>query len=249
MSWERDMTMSRRGFGEVITGVALLSVASGISGQTLRLPRTVAGIRVPDSALAKSAAELAWAASPEYLYNHCMRTFVFASLIYARAGTKYDEELVFIASILHDLGLVPEFMSPDDRFDIDGANAAEKFLKQHNVPRERSDIVWEAIALHAGGGPVAQRRGPEVAAVGLGAVIDIQGARITDFSRDELRQVLDAYPRLGLKKKFVQSIVELCRRKPAAQLGHFTAEIGRAHIPNFACPTIESTINAAPFAD
>jgi hypothetical protein len=231
----------------------LSSMASGASTrtsiQTLHLPRAVAGVRIPDSALAKSAAQLAWAVSPRYLYNHCMRTFVFASLIYARAGTTHDEELVFVASILHDLGLVPGFMSPEERFDIDGANAAEKFLKERNVPRERRDLVWEAIALHAGGNAVAQRRGPEVAAVGLGAAIDVQGARIADFSRDELRQVLHAYPRLGLKKKFVQSIVELCRRKPAAQLGHFTAEIGRAHIRNFACPTIESTIMAAPFAD
>lgn len=157
--------------------------------------------------------------------------------------------LIFIASLLHDLGLVPEFMSPDERFDVDGANAAEKFLQQHKVPRERSDLVWEAIALHAGGAAVARRRGPEVAAVGLGAALDVQGVGIADFSAAELREILDAYPRLGLKQQFVQSIVELCRRKPAAQLGHFTAEIGRAHIREFACPTIESTIMVAPYAD
>lgn len=241
--------MSRRDFGHVAAGVVLSSAASRIGAKALQLPRAVAGVRIPDSMLAKSAAELAWAASPEYLYNHCMRTFVFASLIYAKEGTKFDEELVFIASILHDLGLMPEFMSPDDRFDIDGANAAEKFLQQHKVPRGRSDRVWEAIALHAGGAAVARRRGPEVAAVGLGAAIDVQGFRIAAFNTDELRQVLDAYPRLGLKKKFIQTIVELCRRKPLAQLGHFTAEIGRAHIRDFACPTIEATIMAAPYSE
>jgi hypothetical protein len=224
-------------------------MASTIGSKTLLLPPSVAGVRVPDSALAKAAAQLSWSVSPEYLFNHCMRTFVFASALYAKAGSKCDEELIFIASLLHDLGLVPEFMSEDERFDVDGANAAEKFLQKHNVPRERSDVVWEAIALHAGGAAVARRRGPEVAAVGLGAMLDVQGVGITNFSAGELREILDAYPRLGLKKQFVQSIVELCRRKPAAQLGHFTAEIGRAHIREFACPTIESTIMAAPYAD
>jgi hypothetical protein len=224
-------------------------MGSTSGAKTLLLPPSVAGVRIPDSVLAKTAAQLAWSVSPEYLFNHCVRTFLFASLIYAKAGTRCDEELVFIASVLHDLGLVPEFMSPDEKFDIDGANAAEKFLQEHNVPRERSDKVWEAIALHAGGGAVARRRGAEVAAVGLGAVIDVQGVGIADFSAAELREILEAYPRLGLKKQFVQSIVELCRRKPAAQIGHFTAEIGRAHIRDFSCPTIESTIMAAPYAD
>lgn len=241
--------MSRREFGQSVAGAAISSVGTTNGAKTLLLPPSVAGVRIPDSALARAAAELAWASFPEYLYNHCMRTFVFASLIYAKAGTKCDQEIIFIASILHDLGLVPQFMSPDERFDLDGANAAEKFLQKHAVPRERSDKVWEAIALHAGGTAVARRRGPEVAAVGLGAAIDVQGIGIADFSAEELREVLDTYPRLGLKQHFVQSIVELCRRKPAAQLGHFTAEIGRTHIRDFVCPTIESTIIAAPYAD
>ena len=243
------MTIARGNLEAVFAEFALMASAARARGDVLRLPLSVAGIRLPDSALAKSAAELAWIASPEYLYNHCMRTFVFASLIYAKAGTQCDEELVFVASILHDLGLVPEFMTPDARFEVDGADAAEQFLMKHDVPRERRDAVWEAIALHAGGAAVAQRRGPEVAAVGLGAALDVQGVRVDELSRDELRQVLEEYPRLGMKKNFIQAFVDLGRWKPAAQIGQFTAEICRAHIPNFACPTVESTIHAAPFAE
>ena len=243
------MTIGRRDLGTVFAEFAAMASAAKASGHVLRLPRSVAGIRVPDSGLAKSAAELAWIASPEYLYNHCMRTFVFASLLYAKAGTRCDEELVFVASILHDLGLVPEFMTPDARFEVDGADAAEQFLARHHVPRERRDSVWDAIALHAGGAAVAQRRGPEVAAVGIGAALDVQGVRVDELSPDDLRQVLEEYPRMGMKKNFIQSFVDLGRWKPAAQIGQFTAEICRAHIPNFACPTVESTIEAAPFAE
>jgi hypothetical protein len=213
--------------------------------EPLNLAKQVAGVRIPDSSLAIAAAQLAWSASPRFLHGHCMRTFVFASMVYTKAGLQYDDELVFIGSLLHDLGLVPEFMSSGARFEIDGADAAETFLKHHNVAKDRIDIVWDAIALHTSGGAAARRRGPETAAVGLGAAMDVLGIGIQNIPADRLREVLEAYPRAGFKTSMIASFVDLCRRKPMAQVAQFTAEIGHEHIPGFACPSFTSVMKEA----
>lgn len=231
---------------------ALLGAAPLVIGATapaLRLPKAIAGVTIPDTKFCQSAAELAFSASPAFLYNHCMRTFVFAAAVYDKAETRYDSELVFAASILHDLGLVPEFMSPNERFEVDSANAADAFMRKHDIAKERRDIVWEAIYLHTGGRALAARRGSEVAAVGIGAAMDIGGLGLAGLPSDRIRQLLSEYPRLGFKRSMVEALVDLCRRKPMAQVGQFTAEIGRAHIHDFKCPTFEQLIMRAPFEE
>lgn len=213
-----------------------------------QLPKSIAGVAVPDTALALAAAELAASVSPRFLYNHCARTYVFSGLLFEKLGAKYDRELAFIASMLHDLGLVDEFMTPAGRFEVDGADAAVRFLRERDVAPERADIVWDAIALHTSIG-ITDRKAPEIAAVHIGAGLDVVGLSLDQISREALEQVLDALPRLGFKEAFTDLFVALCRKKPAAQVGQFTADFGRRHIDGFACPTIEDLMHASPLAD
>lgn len=218
-------------------------------GASLRpLPKSIAGIPVPDSKLAQAAAALVFSASPELLYNHCMRTYVFAGLLLGTMDTKFDQELAFVGSALHDLGLLDAFMSPTERFEIDGADAAMKFMNDWCVPRERAEIVWDAIALHTNMG-IATRKAPEIAAVSLGAAMDAGGLGLEKLQPASVAEVILTFPRLGFKEDAVQRMTALCEKKPFAQLLHPFAEVGRRHIPNFALPTIEDLILGAPFAE
>jgi hypothetical protein len=54
------------------------------------------------------------------------------------------------------LGLTEPYRSSDERFEVDGANAARRFLQQHGVPEAAIDIVWDAIALHTTPGITAR---------------------------------------------------------------------------------------------
>jgi hypothetical protein len=210
------------------------------------LPRAVAGITIPDSALAVAAAELAYRASPPNLYNHVIRTYLFAGLLFGKLGKAYDAELVFVGSALHDLGLLDEYMSPTQRFELDGADAAMKFLTERGVAEARASVVWDAIALHTNG-TIAARKAPEIAMVSAGAIMDAAGLNLDQVSPDSVAQVLDAYPRLGFKDAAIQTMLHLCEKKPLGQLLHPFAEVGRRHLPNFSCPTIEDLMLAAPF--
>ena len=124
--------------------------------------KSVAGVTIPDSALCKAAVDLLESSSPEFLCTHCLRTYIFGNLAVRSIGRSVaDEEAAFCAAALHDLGLVPAYRH-DNRFEVDGADAARQFCSKHQVPPERADLVWEAIALHTSVG-IATRRSDEIA--------------------------------------------------------------------------------------
>lgn len=212
------------------------------------LPSSVAGVPIPDSRLARAAATLAYAASPAHLYNHVMRTYVFAALLFDRRGATYDRELVFVSCALHDLGLLEAYMSPTERFEVDGADAARRFLERRHVPPRRVELVWDAIALHTNSG-IAARKAPEIAMVSLGAAMDASGLNLDQIPQTALDAVLDTFPRLGFKQAAIQTILSLCEQKPFAQLMHPFAEVGRRHLAGFPVPTVEDLMLAAPFAE
>jgi hypothetical protein len=212
------------------------------------LPLSVAGVPIPDSRLARSAATLAHTASPAHLFQHVMRTYLFACLLFDRRGATYDRELVFVGCALHDLGLVEDYMSPTERFEVDGADAAQRFMERWHVPRRRAELVWDAIALHGIPG-IATRKAPEIAMVCLGAAMDATGLNLDQIPQTAIDAVLDAFPRSGVKQAMIETILSLCQNKPNAQRLHPFAEVGRRHLPDFTVPTVEDLILAAPFAE
>ena len=73
------------------------------------LPATVAGVRLVDSKVAKEATELSRTVSPPYLFNHAIRTYLFASLVGRSLAQTFDAELLYLACIFHDLGLTDKY--------------------------------------------------------------------------------------------------------------------------------------------
>jgi hypothetical protein len=220
--------------------------ATGTAGVTL--PSSVAGVPVPDSHLAVAAATLARTASPENLFNHVMRTYLFAAMLFDKRRTTYDRELVFVGCALHDLGLLDAYMTPFERFEVDGADAAKRFMEHFRVPPQRAEIVWDAIALHTELN-IAQRKAPEIAMVSLGAIMDAAGLNLDQLPEPAVGEVLAAFPRLGFKRSAVDTMIHLCQKKPLGVLLHPFAEVGRRHLPDFKVPTIEDLMLAAPFPE
>jgi HD superfamily phosphodiesterase len=94
--------------------------------------RLVAGVSVPDSPLVSRAIEYARENSDPYLFNHVMRSWLFAVTLARRNRTAHDEEVLAVATILHDLGLAAAFNGPL-RFVVAGANAARAFAQNLGV--------------------------------------------------------------------------------------------------------------------
>ena len=109
---------------------------------------TIAGVVIPDSALARETTEFVRDISTQLLFDHSRRVFLWASLEADQLKLSYDAELLYVGAMFHDLGLVEGHRSAHERFEIDGANAARAFLERHGLPEEQVMTVWESIALH-----------------------------------------------------------------------------------------------------
>lgn len=211
----------------------------------MRSPVTIAGIAAPDSDLARKAAALAEQAHPPVLLNHVHRTWWFAEFLGRRRQMGYDRELVYLASLLHDLGLSPHHAA-DKRFEVDGADAASRFLHAHDYPPAKTDLVWDAIALHSSH-DIADRRAPEVALVHFGAHVDVMGLRLDEISPQLIDDTLALYPRLGFKQAFTAALAEVARTKPHTAIGTGLADIGRRLVPGLEIPDVCDLLLGAPF--
>jgi hypothetical protein len=138
---------------------AAAAAAAGLeytrTGYVWRRPATVqTDLEFPQTQLAKVADELARAAEPDFMYNHSARSYLFARVAAAArgltAGEGYDDELLFLSCILHDIGLTTQ-ADRGRRFEVDGAEAAVDLLRANGLEAARAQIVWDAIAsLHYG---------------------------------------------------------------------------------------------------
>src|ERR1700712_3562732 len=108
----------------------------------------IAGVRRPDSKLALEAAELVRSYESEMLFNHSVRVYAFGAIQGIRQKLKFDSELLYVAALFHDLGLVDHYHTETRRFEVDGADAAREFLQGHGIAQPEADLVWQAIALH-----------------------------------------------------------------------------------------------------
>src|SRR5262249_12363807 len=75
--------------------------------------RLIAGVSVPDGPLITAVIEYAQRLSEPYLFNHAMRSWLFAEAIGRVKGIDYDREVVAIGTILHDIGLTASVSGPD----------------------------------------------------------------------------------------------------------------------------------------
>src|ERR1700752_5391737 len=105
---------------------------------------TIEGISIPDTKLSHEVTELVRDTESPLLFNHSTRVYYFASLAGKRRELKFDPELLYVGAMFHDMGLTPRFASATERFEVDGANTARAFLRQHNISEQEMDIVWTA---------------------------------------------------------------------------------------------------------
>ncbi len=211
----------------------------------MNTPIIIGGITAPDSDLTRKAASLIERIHSKPMLHHLHRTWWFSEFIGKRRGLNYDRELLYLASIMHDLGLTEEF-SADQRFEVDGADAASRFLIEHGYPEEKAEIVWDAIALHSSAG-IADRKQPEVALLHFGAHVDVFGLRLDEITPALVDETLALYPRIGMKAAFTEAVANVVRKKPHTALGTGLVDVGRRHVHGFDCPNVCDLINDAPF--
>jgi HD domain len=182
----------------------------------------------------------------QLLFDHSRRVFLWGALQGERLGLDYDPELLYIGAMFHDLGLVEGHRSQDERFEIDGANAARAFLERHGLPEEHVMTVWESIALHTTP-EVPRYKQPEVRLVTLGVEYDVLGLHFDDLSPAQREGVLAAHPRPGFKEGIIAAFSAGISDKPETAFGTMNVDILEETVPGYVRPNFCDFIRGSGF--
>jgi hypothetical protein len=245
------MLTDKRAFMGCLAGCIATPSLRAMAAQSSpkELPKEVAGIRIPDTDLTRRATAFSRRFCPDFLFNHSMRTFLFGAAFAARQTVTFDAEAAFVAASLHDLGLLPTFATPENTFEVDGANAAESFMRSQGARASETNEVWSAVAMHALRRQFIARQHGEVLVVSSGAGADFAGPDRDDIDQARVDEIVAAFPRLQFKSRFLAMLTDHCRRKPDSQRSTWLEGFCHATVPQSPVPSIAGALARAPFAE
>ncbi|MFD9409759.1 HD domain-containing protein [Streptomyces sp. NPDC059989] len=208
----------------------------------------IADVEIPDSRLAKEATELIREATDDLIYHHSRRVFLWGSLQGRNRNLAFDSELLYVGAMFHDLGLTEPYRDNDQRFEIDGADEARKFLLANGIEEDRARVVWEAIALHTTP-EIPTRMAPEIALVTAGVELDVLGIGYHDVSDEVRAAVVAEHPRPDFKRNIVQAFNDGITRRPATTFGNIKADVLERLTPGYVRPNFVEIIENSPWAN
>jgi len=186
------------------------------------------GMPVPDSDFARRARELLLEAEAPYLVNHSIRAYAWAVGLAEHDDLAFDPEILYVAALLHDIGLVPAY-DLGGCFELDGAVAARRFATRLGQAAERADAIHDVIALHMAA-ELPLEVPSEVPLLWDSTGVDVTGYRLADVPPRVVPPVLEAYPRLDFKVEFAARFAEQASRKPSCRVAAMVAAGSLARI-------------------
>ena len=193
----------------------------------------VEGVAIPDSKLAREITEVVRDTVTPLLFHHSSRVYYFGALAGKHRDLKFDRELLYAGAMFHDMGLTPRHSSPNERFEVDGANAARDFLRGHGISEAEIDTVWTAIALHTTPG-IPQHMHPVVALLTAGVEMDVLGLAYPEYSDRAREAIVRTYPRAEhFKEDIIQAFYDGIKHKPETTFGNVKADVIADKEPHF----------------
>jgi hypothetical protein len=223
--------------------MSLTAERTSISGKT----RVLGGITVTDTPLVTRAMEYARSHSEPYLFNHAVRSWLFAVRLGQLQGVPHDAEVVAVGTLLHDLGLTNTFTG-SRRFEIEGADAARAFAREQGLDHRRAQLIWNTVALNSTPS-LALYDEAEVALSTAGIALDWGGLQYALVPPDERKSILNAFPRLDMKRRFTDSVNHIVRTRPETTYDNFARDFGERFVPGYTRPSTVDFLMNAPFEE
>ncbi|MFJ9174074.1 HD domain-containing protein [Streptomyces sp. NPDC102360] len=175
---------------------------------------------LPATPLVDAVVDLIRPVEAPSVFHHSIRSYLFARLAADRTGLAvgrdYDDDLLFAACAMHDLGVASDGPH-NQRFEVEGADRAAEFLVARGRSTADADQVWQAIALHTSPG-IAERRGTLCVLVRQGVALDFGGPLGSDHldavTDQEAEALHTAYPRLDMIRSLTDAIVAQAAKNP-----------------------------------
>ena len=208
---------------------------------------------LPDSDVAVAAMRFVKSRVPEFVLHHSVRGYIYGRELAGQnglqAGRDYDDELLFLGNVLHDLGVAAGAEKSPERFEVHGADQAVEFARSAGVAADKLPVLWDAVALHTSVG-IANRKQPEVAITHLGISADILGQARDQLPPDLVAAVHEQYPRRDLGYALTELIVAQARHNPMkATPLTFAGHLLGLHMPLGATPTWFDVLAGAGWSD
>ncbi|KAI0388852.1 hypothetical protein F5Y17DRAFT_463295 [Xylariaceae sp. FL0594] len=224
--------------------VSALALSATAFAHPSRHPTTViAGVEVIDTQIVRDAHAVI-AKFPDFLYFHCMRTWLYGAAVINTNETlkrEVDLEAHALGTILHDLGWdrTPNspWISHENRFEVDGALGAMKFIKQHKGWQKswsdaRLERVYDGISLHGTVG-IHQYKNVDsrwiTSSIGYDAINTVP----KDVPADKYKSINAQFPSTDFQKGAVDTFTWLAATKPEASYNNFIQDFGTAFVPGF----------------
>ena len=209
--------------------------------------RLLAGVSVPDTPFISRAIAFARERSEPYLFNHVMRSWLFAAIIGQRKQIPHDAEVLAVIAILHDIGLAQAFDGPL-RFEVEGANAARTFAVNEGMDDRRAQLIWDGVALNSTPS-ISLYKETEVALATMGIGLDWGGWGYEALSEAEVAGIVEGFPRLGMKERFTQAVCRIVETRPTTTYDNFARDFGERFVPDYKpASTVDYLLNS-PFKE
>ena len=211
------------------------------------LTDSFAGVTVPDSPLVDRAIQYARQKCEPYLFNHVMRSWLFAVRFGQRRGVAHDAEVVAVGTLLHDITLNESFAGPR-RFEVEAADLAMSFATEAGVDERRARLIWDCVALNSTPS-IAFYKQPEVGLATAGIALDAVGVQYDELPANEIDAILAEFPRLGLKDRFVRCFTHIAKACPETSYDNFVRDFGERFVPGYHAPSAVDWVLNAPFKE
>ena len=162
---------------------------------------------------------------------HSERSYQFAAAFANTDGVELDDEVLYLGTVLHDVGLSP-VADGSERFEVRGANLVRSLLLDHGMERDRVANVWDCIAMHAST-PLARHKSPETRYANRGIALDVRGSGAEALEPALVRAVLERWPRHDFPTEFEAVLADEVRAHPDSVRMSWLESVASVHVPGF----------------
>jgi hypothetical protein len=211
------------------------------------LTDSFAGVTVPESPLVDRAIQYAREKCEPYIFNHAMRSWLFAVRLGQLRNVAHDAEVVAVGALLHDITLNESFAGPR-RFEVEAADLVMAFATEAGVDDRRARLIWDCVALNSTPS-IALYKQTEVALCTSGIALDAVGIQYDEIPAHEMNAILAEFPRLGLKDGFIRCFTHIAQACPETTYDNFVRDFGERFIPGYHAPSAVDWVLNAPFKE
>jgi hypothetical protein len=207
--------------------------------------QTIAGVVVPDTPLVGRAMEFARRRCEPYLFNHVVRSWLFAVRLGQLQEIGHDGEVLAVGTLLHDITLNQAFAGPR-RFEVEAADQARDFARGEGLDDRRAQLIWDGVALNSTPS-IGLYKEAEVSLCTAGICLDVIGLNYDRIAKGEVEAIVAEFPRLDMKRQMTGCFCSIAQKHPETTYDNFIRDFGERFVSGYAPPSLVDLVMGAPF--